>query len=133
MVMYHPAPRVETIVYIKKENRSIVYSSPHDSVSQERLEKYLRDEREQANHSDSKRELGKESVSCTDFVLIMTFKVYVRDLETIFIAKQSDSLAPRLLISSPSWLPLFFSLANFPCDSIPNLSTISSFCCRLFN
>ena len=75
MVMYHPAPRVETIVYIKKENRSIVYSSPHDSVSQERLEKYLRDEREQANHSDSKRELGKESVSCTDFVLIMTFKV----------------------------------------------------------
>ena len=67
MVMYHPAPRVETIVYIKKENRSIVYSSsPHDSVSQERLEKYLRDEREQASHSDSKREC---------FVLIMTFKV----------------------------------------------------------
>lgn len=60
MVMYHPALRVETIVYIKKENRSIVYGSPHDSVSQERLEKYLRDEREQASHSDSKREWGKE-------------------------------------------------------------------------
>src|SRR5271168_4693814 len=98
MVMYHPAPWVETIVYIKKENRSIVYSSsPHDSVSQERLEKYLRDEREQASHSDSKREWGKESVSCTDFVLIMAF-----NLEPIFIAKQVVSLAPRLLISSPA-------------------------------
>jgi hypothetical protein len=88
MVMYHPAPRVKTIIYIKKENRSIVYSSPHDSVSQERLEKYLRDEREQASHSNSKREWGEGKCSCTDFLLIMTFKAYVRDLEAIFIAKQ---------------------------------------------
>jgi hypothetical protein len=106
MVMYHPAPRVETIVYIKKENRSIVYSSsPHDSVSQERLEKYLRDEREQASHSDSKREWGKESVSCTDFVLIMTF-----NLETYFHCQASGfpSAAPPNFKSS--WLPLFSPL-----------------------
>jgi hypothetical protein len=75
-VMYPPAPRVETIVYIKKENGSIVYNSPHNSVSQKRLEKYLRDEREQSSHSDSKRrECGKESVSCADFALINDSKV----------------------------------------------------------
>jgi hypothetical protein len=53
--MYHPAPRVETIVYIKKENGSIVYNGPHDSVSQKQLEKYLRDEREQSSHNDSRK------------------------------------------------------------------------------
>jgi hypothetical protein len=58
--MYPLAARVETIVYIKKENRSIVYNRPHDSVSQKRLEKYFRDESEQASHSDAKREWGEE-------------------------------------------------------------------------
>lgn len=81
-VMYPPAPRVETIVYIKKENGSIVYNSPHDSVSQKRLEKYLRDEREQPKSQRfDKRECEKKSVSCTEFALINDSKVFVDSLE----------------------------------------------------
>ena len=88
MVMYHPAPRVETIIYIKKENRSIVYSSPHDSRVSRTTGEISQRRKGKASHSNSKRGWGKEGVSSTGFVLIMTFKVHVRDIEAIFIAKQ---------------------------------------------
>ena len=111
IVMYHPASRVETIVYIKKENRSIVYSSTHDSVSQ-RLEKYLRGEREQASHSNSKREWRKEIPA-----LIYTHHDFSRC--TISLpSKWFPSAAPPNFKSS--WLPIIsLPLANFSCDSIP--------------
>jgi ABC-type phosphate/phosphonate transport system ATPase subunit len=60
-VMYPPTPWVETIVYIKKENGSIVYNGPHDSVSRKRLEKYFRDEREAIKSQRFEKRVGEES------------------------------------------------------------------------